>query len=589
MLCLSINAKDIYISQSGDGTQDGTSAGNAKPLSFLNSIYSWGYAPAYGWSSSDASLIQPGDNVHLVGTINAPAGGFIVGLRGSGTNGGPIKVIFETNAKISVPALSDLYGGGGPFGDTPNNLIYGSQCSYMTIDGGSNGILEATDNGTTNTYHNYFRGIYLQNVNQFTIQNLMISNLYQRIPNVDTNLGGGPQLLYNSCVGGNAIYVSGAKGLTISNTVSWNVQDGISVTFSTADTNLTVISNYIGNINHALNVAGGGAGSSLTNIIIRGNRLDGFEAWEGTNSVPTPNPPYTYVVGGAFHRDGIFFFDLQNCFLTNVDVSFNKIGPGINTPRSNVAGTGGIWLESFHAESLVHVRVYNNVMPLKYPLNWAPYWLFVGQCTDALVANNTIIALPDSSGNTTGGSFSGGGTNVMFFNNLVMGGSAITLSGYPYGADTNTLRAYNLGWIAHIQSDYNVLTDFNYGSLSGHSGVLIRHNDDQLTGAYGSTNGWTWSQNEMINTLTDWQTTFTGDVDVKLDLNSNTNYPKLNSVYAPFIYDTVAIRKGTNLTSMSSGTLLNYDYLGNLRPASGPWTIGAFEGQIPASSFRFKN
>jgi hypothetical protein len=61
---------------------------------------------------------------------------------------------------------------------------------------------------------------------------------------------------------------------------------------------------------------------------------------------------------------------------------------------------------------------------------------------------------------------------------------------------------------------------------------------------------------------------------VKFDQHSSTNEPLFNTVtFQPLTNDTVLIGQGTNLTSWG----ITNDFYGNTRPATGPWTIGAFQ------------
>src|SRR5208337_479058 len=68
-LCLS--AKDIYIAQTAQGSANGTSAANAYAVTWFNTAGNWG---------SGSSQINPGDTVHLCGTITS-----VLTIQASGT------------------------------------------------------------------------------------------------------------------------------------------------------------------------------------------------------------------------------------------------------------------------------------------------------------------------------------------------------------------------------------------------------------------------------------------------------------------------------------------------------------------------
>jgi len=63
--------------------------------------------------------------------------------------------------------------------------------------------------------------------------------------------------------------------------------------------------------------------------------------------------------------------------------------------------------------------------------------------------------------------------------------------------------------------------------------------------------------------------------------NSSTNQPLINlTTYAPLTNDAVLVGRGKNLTAFAIANnipQLTNDFYGNPRPATGPWTIGAFE------------
>lgn len=159
---------DIYLSQSSTGTTAGTSCANSKAISFFNTSGNWGTGAAQiGVTTNDTT-------VHLCGTITTK-----IVFQAAGTSGHYIKLLFETNAKFSAATW------------TSGNVITGDSASHIDIDGGSNGIIEATNNGSSPTYanHDSFGGIHLSGVTDVKIHNLTIQNIYVKNVN-DANAGG---------------------------------------------------------------------------------------------------------------------------------------------------------------------------------------------------------------------------------------------------------------------------------------------------------------------------------------------------------------------------------------------------------------
>ena len=111
--------------RSAAGYNTGADCADAYAYTFFNYSGNWGRG----------SLgIGPGTTVHLCGTITSQ-----LAAQGSGALASPITILFEANAKISVPVCSSAYG----------CLNLGSN-SYITVDGGANGIVESSSNGTGN-------------------------------------------------------------------------------------------------------------------------------------------------------------------------------------------------------------------------------------------------------------------------------------------------------------------------------------------------------------------------------------------------------------------------------------------------------
>jgi hypothetical protein len=158
------SATDIYIAQTAAGGNNGADCADAFAVNFFNTASNWG---------SNLGQIGPGTTVHLCGIFTAPAGsnGYLA-FQGSGNNGNPVTLLFESGA-----ILTATYWGGAA-------IQLGSN-SYITVNGGSNGIIQATANGT-GLANKQDGGIGINTtgkVSNITIENLSISNIYQHTCN----------------------------------------------------------------------------------------------------------------------------------------------------------------------------------------------------------------------------------------------------------------------------------------------------------------------------------------------------------------------------------------------------------------------
>jgi hypothetical protein len=143
----------IYVAQSAAGAGDGSSAANAESVSFFNAPANWG---------AGVSQIGPGTTVHLCGTISAQ-----LTAQGGGSSDAPLIILFEPDTRISMAAS-----------DTANGCLNVSNRSCIVVDGGRNGIIENTDNGTQLKFHVPSVAIKAEACNHCEFKNLHISNLY---------------------------------------------------------------------------------------------------------------------------------------------------------------------------------------------------------------------------------------------------------------------------------------------------------------------------------------------------------------------------------------------------------------------------
>jgi hypothetical protein len=162
---VSANGKVFYISQSSTKTTGGTTGcGDTLSVAWFNNSSSGGAA---------SHQIGPGTTVYLCGTFRGTPNQQLLKVHGSGLAGSPIVIKFASGANLSAP----YWSGGG--------AINMDNVSHVTIDGGSNGVIQNTDNGTGRHYHATSRGISAVNCTGCVVSNLTIQNLYVRTSNSD--------------------------------------------------------------------------------------------------------------------------------------------------------------------------------------------------------------------------------------------------------------------------------------------------------------------------------------------------------------------------------------------------------------------
>jgi hypothetical protein len=512
-------ASQIYVSQAGAGAQTGADAGDA-------------YSAA--WLNGNSSTLTPGQTVHLIGPITTP-----LGLSASGVPGNPITYHFDAGACLSNQTL------------TANTVFLSvAYCSNVVIDGGGSGSIQLTGNGTVSANggtcaagNGGIAGISAYGANNVTIQNLVISNMFNRQTNTEPIIGADDGMGI-VCEGG---------GVTVSNCTITGVQEAITLVFlsSPVFSNLTVVNCTLSNYNHAIVLGSGASNPLFDNVILTGNTLQSGDMFE--------------TAGGdlGLHRDGIFFFnsgDGTGC-ISNILITGNFIKHGLN-PQTTTAGTGAMFF-NFNEFNCAHVRIYNNVCTLAYPLTWmgggGTYYCAVGGIgQDILVANNTFVSWTNGVGGYgSGGDLNIGGTNAFCYNNLICGGSEWITAWYYQGGMAFTRPNAALA-MTGITSDYNIYN--SSGALGGFVALVFTNN----TAIFYEDGG---------NNFNQWTNSYNPATGFNFDVHSTTNAVQLAANFAPLSTDTVANGNGTNLTAWG----ITNDYAGNTRPASGNWTIGAYQ------------
>jgi hypothetical protein len=406
---LPVGAKDLYVAANQAGAGSGTGCSTAKPLSWLASAANWGTA---------TNQIGAGTTVHLCGTFTGTPGQQLFLVRGNGASGSPITIKWETNAVLTAPYWSAM------------GAIYAAGRSYIVFDGGTNGIIRNTANGTGRAYVQHSRAIYADGCNNCIVKDLTIADMYVRTAYSDVAV---------TQTDVNCIHMLGATNFIISHITchdaGWAIAGGAN--------NLTIEYSNIYNIDHGLAF---GAQGKTSGFWIHDNHIHGYTNWDS----PT----------NAYHHDGLHMWGQSGGTVTNGAI-YNNLFDG----DSGVNITAHIYLQ----DSIQNVSVYNNVFVVPSNRTLTVLW-FAARSTTGMPGGSAI-------GNSAFNNFiSGGGhahgaalyiesqINFTATNNILMGGQAdITIQGggtlSPAGIDRNI---------------YLELADYGDRNTFGHNGLVYQ-------------------------------------------------------------------------------------------------------------------
>ena len=198
-----VAAADIYIAQNATGAGSGTNCANAQAVAWFNVSTNWG---------SGAGQIGPGTVVHLCGTFTGAPGSTMLATQGNGAAGSPITLLFEAGAVLT-----------SPYWNASSGAITCNGNSYITIDGGSNGIIQNSDDGNNGQGNDQQSGaMEISQCNNIIVKNLTIHNIYIQQP----------QHVYANCsarVDSFAISVDGGSHIRVTNNVIDHVRIGTGI------------------------------------------------------------------------------------------------------------------------------------------------------------------------------------------------------------------------------------------------------------------------------------------------------------------------------------------------------------------------
>lgn len=501
-------SKNLYISQTGAGSFNGTNALNAYSIGWFNSGVNWG---------ASVSQISSGDTVHACGIITGQ-----LSFQQGGLSGQPTTLLFEPGCNLSAPAWS--VGGAITTNSKSNITIDGGAVGLIgSVNGNptfSNGIIQCTANGTAGIYPNQIAsiGILITNSSNIIVQNLVVSNIYNRVGYTD-QFGS-----VNRIYGINSSFSTNVK---VTNCIIHDTEVGFGTTYSigAASTEYSFCTAY--NVNWGGNAADNNNTSTLSGLYVHDNYFYNFTNWDDN-------------LNNSFHHNGFFGWSVQlggSAFLSTVRFYNNVIGPGFYTGN----GTTNHATSALFAEgNVIDFQAYNNVL--------------IGGTND--YPSSAYLTLSPTNQTTS---------IFQVYNNTIIGGSATGGIAINFSADNGTGVTGNLTGIFHnniIQNVNSAISSFDNNPANVNMSIISNNN---------SFYGLLPSQQFCISatssshflTFAQWQTS-------GYDINSFTGNPNLASNYK-LPPNSLAIGSGVNLASK-----FNNDILGNLRSPTANWDLGAY-------------
>lgn len=354
LCCPALAANDVYIAATSAGGNTGVDCANAKALSYFNSVGNWSGSPT-------GVQIGPDTTAHLCGTFTGGAGAdSYIQMQASGTSGHNVIVKWESGAIVQAPYFSAAHGAVDMNGK-----------SFITIDGGTNGILQNTANGTALANQQNSVGVQGTGCASCVVKNLIIQNLYVHSSLADANGG----TVY-------AVNFQGGSNITVgpSNTFS-DTNIGVNYGINGTLTNLTILSSIFFNTNQSIQIGNTGA-FTLTGLSIHDNIAHDWANWDDT--------------GNNFHHNAVHIFCVGSAgVVTGTYQVYNNYFYG---DMGNHA-TSFMFFESNSGGAMGPPTVFNNVINHTSTTNAAPNGLIYAQVASGNLYNNSLLDAGGTGGN----------------------------------------------------------------------------------------------------------------------------------------------------------------------------------------------
>lgn len=484
-------AANVYVTQTGSSS--GACTSSVQSAAWFNTATNWG---------TGGTQIGPATIVHLCGTFTGAVNTTMLTVQASGTSGNPITMLLDTGAVFTSPMWAYTTG-----------AINVNGASFVTVDGGTNGLIKNTANGVGLANNTNSAGVVGGSGSNVTVKNLTISNLYVAIQD---QIATGTSCTF--VPDSTAIGVDGSNALVTNNTIDHS-RIGIHAAWGVGVSNVEWSFNTLTFVQHGLY---GGArdanADTLAGLKIHDNDIGGGAYLWDTSA-------------NCYHHDPIHLFLSTAGQVTSGVQIYNNYIHGLWSNDSAYGAThitAMIFLETIGPST----QVFNNVIELdagayNYGANGAIFPKGSGTASvssaDALIVNNTIVS-------NNGGTFP-----VEFQSNL--GGIF----------KNNVVTGFNSGpYTPSSEATSTQASDFNdiYGVVGNN------------WGAFDSLSGWQSHSQDVTG-----HSVFTN--------------PNLSSSYTLNALSP-AIGIGTNLTSLGI-TLLDSDKNGHARPGgSTAWDAGAY-------------
>jgi hypothetical protein len=406
-------ASDIYITPSGSGS--GVCTSGVQNPAFFNNSANWGNGNAQ---------IGPGTTVHLCGVFTGGVNTTMLTVQGDGTSAHPITILFEAGTKLTSPAWSG-YGGGGSID------LRGR--SFITVNGDANGgrqgIIENTANGTVLANQNASNGIDASGSTNVVIKNLTIQNLYVHTSVSDCILGSGG--IHGSGGAGNVNAVRGdpSTNLHVTNVLA----NYTGWAFDVYGTGTEIDHSDISNMDHGAAFGGPSSGQKFHD-----NHVHDMRVWDTT--------------ANCYHHDGLHSFS-DNGHVDGLQI-YNNVFDG----DMGVNVTAQIYIEGDNGGES-NVLIFNNVLLDSSTGTNGHNLLYLvtngGKVTGAGIYNNFIYGSSTRNAGTGMGFQSVTGLSVK--NNIV--------SGSQTDAGTSYSTIGGPGWDNNVYYDLN--SDYGDNNVVG--------------------------------------------------------------------------------------------------------------------------
>jgi hypothetical protein len=501
-----------------------SAAGSANGSSCADA-YAYTYFNTSGnWTSGTPSGTQigPGTTVYICGTITMAANTEALIFQGSGTSGNPVTLYFESGAVLSSPEWPPQGSGGAIDASNQNYIVINGNAG---ANGATQGVIEATATGDTGAACPSGSCTYHNDSNGIeadSTNNLTVEGL--SIIDMYVTAPGVPDGGGGACMWGHG----SSTNWTITNNLMHDVSWCINLQYdSGTSSGITISNNQIYNIDHGVAIGGPHSGNTLTNVNIYGNNIHDYSNWD------TP--------GDVWHHDGVHIWgydDNGSDTITGVNIYNNEFGGCIGQDV-----TSHIFIEG-NAENTHNVAIYNNTL--------------IDTCNGA--DNDGLINIDD--------------TGEAMYNNTFIGTSGDTCMGVS--------QAISATFVNNAVSGCGTLIWVDSGGSFASGGL---HNN--IYANCSGSNCFAY-QGNYSGSFSTWQSATGQDASPSAYV-ANAN---LSATGVPASGSAV-IGAGANLTSLVASLVntlgvginaLDSDILGNPRPTSGAWTVGAYSSTSSSSA-----